>query len=170
MRQAYVETGEKPMQAKLLAAVLALVAFPALAQSNDTARYQLISVSGGFVRLDMVTGVMTFCRDEVDSFRCAAIPVKSEKTDANPDAGIDPGNGKDASRSDRDQPDGMTEQDRRDDGNTAGRDADRQDERQRPGFKNDSSEQDFDRALSMMERAMKSFMAMSKENRKDCEL
>jgi hypothetical protein len=137
------------MQAKLLAAILALAAFPALAQSNDTARYQLISVSGGFVRLDMVSGVMTFCRDEVDSFRCSPISTDPSKADAEPEAGAVPRKDQDEAKRDRDR-DGMMKEQR--------------------GFREDNSIEDFDRALSMMEKAMRSFMAMTRENPRNCEL
>lgn len=135
------------MKSTLLAAVLALTAVPALAQSNDTARYQLISVSGGFVRLDMVTGIMTFCRDEVDSFRCSPISADSAKTEMRPEAGADPK--EDQAERDRGRKDML------------------QGER---GFREDQSSEDFDRALSMMEKAMRSFMAMTRENPRDCSL
>lgn len=124
------------MQVKILAALLALTAVPAMAEEASTARYQLISVSGGFVRLDMVTGIMTFCRDEVDTFRCAPIPTDTAKSEKLPGAGDVT---KDESRLDRVKPD-------------------------------DNIDQDFDRALSMMDRAMRHFMKMSKENQKDCAL
>ena len=133
------------MQAKLLAAFFVLAAFPAFAQSNDTARYQLISVSGGFVRLDMVTGVMTFCRDEVDSFRCGPIAADADKRAMRPDAGRQEA-----------QPEAGIEP--------------RQGDRREPGFKEDKSSEDFDHALSMMDKAMRHFMAMSRENQKDCNL
>lgn len=124
------------MQAKLLAVIFVLVAFPALAQGNEPARYQLISVSGGFVRLDTVTGVMTFCRDEVDSFRCAPISTDPARAGAQPDAHATPKDG-----AEREQ-----------------------------GKKDDSSAEDFDRALSMMEKAMRSFMAITRENPRECAL
>jgi hypothetical protein len=38
------------------------------------------------------------------------------------------------------------------------------------GFREDNSTEDFDRALSMMEKAMRSFMAMTRENPRDCSL
>jgi hypothetical protein len=133
------------MQAKLLAALLVLTAFPAFAESNETPRYQLISVSGGFVRLDMVTGVMTFCRDEVDSFRCGPIPADADKRAMRPDAG------KEEAR-----PEAGIEP--------------REGDRREPGFKEDKSSEDFDRALTMMDKAMRHFMAMSKEKPKDCDL
>ncbi len=132
------------MKATILAAVLALAAVPALAQSSDTARYQLISVSGGFVRLDMVTGVMTFCRDEVDSFRCSPISAEMQ-----PEAGAVPKQEQDEVKRDRGRDDMMKEQ---------------------RGFREDKSTEDFDRALSMMEKAMRSFMAMTRENPRDCSL
>jgi hypothetical protein len=136
------------MQAKFLAAVLVLAAFPAFAQSNDTARYQLISVSGGFVRLDMVTGVMTFCRDEVDSFRCGPIAADPAKADAEPEAGAVPK--QDEAKRDRGRDDMMKEE---------------------RGFReDDKSTEDFDRALSMMEKAMRSFMAITRENPRQCAL
>lgn len=137
------------MQAKLLAAVLVLAAFPAFAQSNDTARYQLISVSGGFVRLDMVTGVMTFCRDEVDNFRCAPISTAPAKADAEPEAGAVPKQDQDQAKRDHSRDDMMNGE---------------------RGFRDDKSTEDFDRALSMMEKAMRSFMAMTRENPRDCAL
>lgn len=124
------------MQAKLLAALFVLTAFPAFAQSNETARYQLISVSGGFVRLDMVTGVMTFCRDEVDSFRCSPIQADTARQEMRPGAGIEP----------------------------------RQSDGREPGFKEDKSGEDFDRALSMMDKAMRRFMAITQEKQRDCDL
>jgi hypothetical protein len=136
------------MKATLLAAILALTAVPAFAQSNDTARYQLISVSGGFVRLDLVSGVMTFCRDEVDSFRCSPIPTETAKTEIEPEAGTVPKQDQDARR-DRGRNDMLEEQ---------------------RGFREDKSGEDFDRALTMMEKAMRSFMAMSRENPRDCAL
>jgi hypothetical protein len=137
------------MQAKLLAAVLVLAAFPAFAQSSDTSRYQLISVSGGFVRLDMVSGIMTFCRDEVDSFRCAPISTDPAKADAEPEAGAVPREDRDEAKRDRGRDDMMKEE---------------------RGFREDNSTEDFDRALSMMEKAMRSFMAMTRENPRDCSL
>lgn len=124
------------MQAKLLAAFLAAAAFPALAQTSEPVRYQLISVSGGFVRLDAVTGTMTFCRDEVDSFRCTPIAADPARAEMQPNAGV---TSKDAAKGDRDR-------------------------------KEDSSVEDFDRALTMMEKAMKRFMAMTNENPRDCAL
>lgn len=133
------------MQAKLLAALFVLTAFPAFAQSNEAARYQLISVSGGFVRLDMVTGVMTFCRDEVDSFRCGPISADADKQAMRPDAGEE-----------KARPE-------------AGIEPQQGDHRQ-PGFKEDKSSEDFDHALTMMDKAMRHFMAMSRENQKDCNL
>jgi hypothetical protein len=137
------------MQAKLLAAVLVLAACPVFAQSNDTARYQLISVSGGFVRLDMVTGVMTFCRDEVDSFRCAPIPADAARDETQPEAGANPKADRDEAKRDRGRDDMMKEE---------------------RGFREDKSTEDFDRALSMMEKAMRSFMAMTRENPRNCDL
>lgn len=124
------------MQAKLLAAFLTAAAFPALAQTTEPVRYQLISVSGGFVRLDAVTGTMTFCRDEVDSFRCTPIPTDPAKAERQPNAGVMP---KDSAKGDKDS-------------------------------RQDSSEEDFDRALTMMEKAMKRFMAMTNEDPRDCAL
>ncbi len=124
------------MQAKLLAAVLAVAALPAHAQSPEPVRYQLISVSGGFVRLDAVSGAMTFCRDEADSVRCVPVPADAASAGIQPDAGATPNQ---MNRSDSGKRDG-------------------------------SSVEDFDRALSLMEKAMKSFMAMSRENPRDCSL
>ena len=138
------------MQAKLLAALLALTAVPAYAQTNEPVRYQLISVAGGFVRLDTVSGVMTFCRDEVDSFRCSPISTDVASTEKEPGAGAVPKHDEDAMSGDRD--------------------GDSSEMKREPGFKGDSSVEDFDRALTMMEKAMRSFMAMSKENPKDCAL
>jgi hypothetical protein len=166
------------MQAKLLAALFALTAMPAYAQSTEPVRYQLISVSGGFVRLDTVSGVMTFCHDEVDSFRCSPIsadsvkPDDSAKTKMAPAAGADPKDDENAMRGDSDRDDGMANQEREDDSRSAGREPDRQDDgmSRRRGFRNQSSDEDFDRAMSMMDRAMKHFMAMSKESQKDCAL
>jgi|EndMetStandDraft_4_1072995.scaffolds.fasta_scaffold669118_1 hypothetical protein len=120
------------MSVKILAALLALTALPAFAQEKEPARYQLISVSGGFVRLDAVTGEMTFCRDEVDSFRCSPISTDAAKMEVKPEAGA---------RLQRDT-----------------------------AKKDDSAIEDFDKALTMMERAMKSFMAMTQENPKECAL
>ncbi|MDB5522907.1 MAG: hypothetical protein JWM58_670 [Rhizobium sp.] len=128
------------MQAKLLAGFLALAAFPALAQTNEPVRYQLISVSGGFVRLDAVTGTMTFCRDEVDSFRCTPIAGDPAKVDMQPGAGA---TSKDAAK---DPVKGEIDR------------------------KEDSSLEDFDQALTIMEKAMKRFMAMSNESPRDCAL
>lgn len=154
------------MQVKLLTAFLALTAFPAFAQSDEPVRYQLISVSGGFVRLDTVSGVMTFCRDEVDSFRCSPISA-----DASADMRSDKGEVKrdqngvkrdqDGVTRDSEQKQGMIERDRQGDRDTARRDR---------GFREDSSSEDFDRALTMMEKAMRSFMAITRESPRECAL
>lgn len=128
------ETGGKPMQAKLLAVVLALVAVPAAAQPGEAARYQIVPVSGGFVRLDTASGAMTFCRDEVDKFRCEPLAAERDKAEA-----------------------GAPPQNQR-----AGRDGATKEE--------DNSAEDFDRALDMMEKAMRRFMAITEENPRDCAL
>jgi hypothetical protein len=171
-----IETGGIPMQAKLLAALLVLTAAPALAQSAEPARYQLISVSGGFVRLDMVSGVMTFCRDEVDSFRCSPISTENAKA-KQPEAGVQPNSALEPKRhserlgGDSGDQDDMTSGDRGRHRDRVGRDGDddtfRKSER---GFKDEDSIENFDRALSMMQRAMRGFMAMSKEHPRDCAL
>jgi hypothetical protein len=140
------------MQAKLIAAVLAVMAMPAYAQSPEPVRYQLISVSGGFVRLDTVSGVMTFCRDEVDDFHCSPVPADSATAGIQPETGAIPRKEDDSAGANR-----------ADDGS----DRDRSEMRDRRGFREDSSVENFDRALSMMEKAMRSFMAISKESSKE---
>ena len=119
------------MLARSLALLLALTALPAQAQTNEPARYQIISVSGGFIRLDAINGTMTFCRDEVDKFRCEPLVAGPDKAPAGAEAGATKKN------------------------DTA---------------KNNTDTEDFDKALGMMEKAMKSFMAMTKENTPECAL
>lgn len=123
------------MHATSLAILLALASVPALAATNEPVRYRITPVSGGFVRLDTASGAMTFCRDEVDKFRCEPLPVEADKAPA------------DAGASAR--------------GETSKNDATRN---------SDTSLQDFDKALSLMERAMKSFMSMTRDDTRQCAL
>jgi hypothetical protein len=120
------------MHATSLAILLTLASVPALAATNEPVRYRITPVSGGFVRLDTASGAMTFCRDEVDKFRCEPLPVEADKA---------------AAASAR--------------GETSKNDATRN---------SDTSLQDFDKALSLMERAMKSFMSMTREDTRQCAL
>ncbi|MBL0371848.1 hypothetical protein JJB09_07380 [Rhizobium sp. KVB221] len=116
------------MLPRFLPLAIALAVLPAMSFAAEPAasRYQIVPVSGGFVRLDTVSGALTFCRDEVDDFACRAV-------DAGGLAGSEPG--KQALQQDR-----------------------------------TSSAEDFDRALSAIERAMKSFMSIAGEKTKDCTL
>lgn len=121
------------MQAKPFALLLALIAAPAAAGASETGRYQIATVSGGFVRLDTMSGAMTFCRDEVDKFRCEPLAAAPLGAEAGANAG---GKRPDAKNTQRD----------------------------------DSSLEDFDNALGMMEKAMRAFMAMARENPRECAL
>jgi hypothetical protein len=163
------------MQAKrlaILSASVALVAtcaaLPAAAQSGEPGRYQLVSVAGGFVRLDTTSGAMTFCRDDVDTVHCGAIAADKAKA-MDPKAGVEPRAGQEENRDDRA---GIDRPERGENPDIAGRAGEDGGFaiRPEPGFKQRGSLEDFDHALSMMERAMKGFMAMSRENQRDCAL
>lgn len=55
----------------LLAALLTLTPFLALADDAPAGRYQLQPVEGGVVRLDTATGEMTLCKAEAGKLACA---------------------------------------------------------------------------------------------------
>ena len=84
------------MHAKILAVLIVFAGLPAMAAPNAPGRYQILSVSGGFVRLDTVTGATTLCRDEVDSFRCTPIPIADETAPGKAEAGATPGDDRSA--------------------------------------------------------------------------
>jgi hypothetical protein len=113
----------------LLPVAMALASIPATAgaETTSTARFQIVAVSDGVVRLDTQTGAMTHCRDAGEGLNCTAIVTDEPKAAlAKPD--VKPSEGK------------------------------------------NTSLQDFDQALGMMERAMKSFMSITKETDKSCSL
>jgi hypothetical protein len=59
------------------AAMLACLAAPALAQvtpDTEKGRYTLSPMSGGFVRLDTRTGVVSHCADKGSGWACYALP------------------------------------------------------------------------------------------------
>jgi hypothetical protein len=77
----------------MMAAVLTCAAAPAMAQAApdtmpqaapDTAngRYTLAPMSGGFVRLDTRTGVVSQCADKGNGWACYALPDEREAFDA----------------------------------------------------------------------------------------
>jgi hypothetical protein len=60
-----------------IAATLACFAVPALAQATpdtEKGRYTLAPMSGGFVRLDTRTGVVSHCADKGNGWACYALP------------------------------------------------------------------------------------------------
>lgn len=113
----------------LLPVAMVLASIPAIAgaETTSTARFQIVAVSDGIVRLDTQTGAMTHCRDAGEGLNCTSIIVDEPKAAlAKPDARSSEGR--------------------------------------------NNSLQDFDQALGMMERAMKSFMSMTRETDKGCSL
>jgi hypothetical protein len=124
---------EKTMRLTILSMLLTLVAVPAIAGSDEPGRYQILSVSGGFVRLDTATGATTFCRDEVDSFRCAPVPIAVDKAPAE-----------------------------------AGATGDRTRDSRSPD--DAAANDDLDKALTFMEKAMRGLMAMTEEKTPECAL
>lgn len=124
------------MRLTVLSSLLVLIAAPAMAGPDDPGRYQILSVSGGFVRLDTVSGATTFCRDEVDSFRCSAIPIAAENQPSKAEAGA-------------------TRSTAPDDQATTG---------------DSKSSDDLDKALTFMERTMRSLMAITQEKTPECAL
>jgi len=56
-----------------LAALLLMPASFASAADPAAGRYQIVTVTGGFVRLDTQTGAMTYCLDGATEPRCAAL-------------------------------------------------------------------------------------------------
>jgi hypothetical protein len=162
------------MQANLATAVLTTLGLsislvpPAAAQAAEAGRYQLVPVSGGFVRLDTASGAMTLCRDDADTLHCNPVDAEQAST-IDPQREAEPRAGQESNRDDRagmarPERDARADKDSRagEDGGFA--------IRPEPGFKQQGSLEDFDHALSMMERAMKGFMAMSRENQRDCAL
>jgi hypothetical protein len=67
----------RPLRISATAAMLACLAAPALAQATPDAengRYTLTPMSGGFVRLDTRTGVVSHCGDKGNGWACYALP------------------------------------------------------------------------------------------------
>lgn len=56
----------------LLAGLITLAPFAALADDAPAGRYQLQPVEGGVVRLDTATGALTLCKSEAGGLACAA--------------------------------------------------------------------------------------------------
>ena len=133
----------KPL--RRLIAALAVPAFVALAAGSASAegekevpaRYQILAVKDGFVRLDTQTGTMVHCQSEIGNFNCAAI-----ETEEKPDYAI------------RARPDGndTSELETR-----IGRLEARIKQLEERSVKY-PSEEDLDRTFSMMERFMRRFM------------
>jgi hypothetical protein len=110
----------------LLPVAVALATVAAGANAQPAQRYEIVAVSDGIVRLDIVTGAMTHCRDAADGFACTAIA--GAQGEAVP---------------------GRLETPPADSGDTL---------------------QDFDQALGMMEKAMKSFMDITGQADRSCSL
>lgn len=72
------------LRAVTMAAVLTALAAPAMAQAAPDAengRYTLAPMSGGFVRLDTRTGVVSQCADKGNGWACYALPDEREAFD-----------------------------------------------------------------------------------------
>ena len=72
------------LRAVTMAAVLTALAAPAMAQGAPDAengRYTLAPMSGGFVRLDTRTGVVSQCADKGNGWACYALPDEREAFD-----------------------------------------------------------------------------------------
>lgn len=112
-----------------LPVAMALAGVPVTAgtEAAPTARFQIVAVSDGIVRLDTQTGAMTHCRDLGDGLSCEAIATDE------PNAALA-------------RPE------------------------MRPSEGKNTSLQDFDQALGIMERAMKGFMSMTRDADKSCSL
>lgn len=132
------------MLARFIALVGILSASPGLAQPGQTPRYQVVALGDGFVRLDTVTGAMAVCRGDVGRLRCEALAVEAAR---------DADNHKDRASAGA-VPDVEPK------GDSAAK--------AEPG--DDRSMEDFDKALTMMEKAMRRFMALTRENPGECEL
>lgn len=66
-----------------ITAVLCCLAVPTLGQASEAgkARYTLMPMSGGFVRLDTLTGVVSHCEDKGSGWACYALPEEHAALD-----------------------------------------------------------------------------------------
>jgi hypothetical protein len=67
----------RPFRIVMTAAMLAGLAAPAMAQAmpdTEQGRYTLAPMSGGFVRLDTRTGVVSHCTDKGNGWACYILP------------------------------------------------------------------------------------------------
>lgn len=64
-------------------AMLCCLAVPALGQTTEAGkgRYTLMPMSGGFVRLDTLTGVVSHCEDKGSGWACYALPEEHAALD-----------------------------------------------------------------------------------------
>lgn len=61
--------------------LLFCLAVPVLAQESEKGRFTLVPMSGGFVRLDTRTGVVSHCDDKGSGWACYALPEEHAALD-----------------------------------------------------------------------------------------
>jgi hypothetical protein len=118
--------------------VMAQAATPGMAEPAAIGRYQLLAVDGGFVRLDTVTGDMEYCGNGETAPDCKPLGVKPAAANAVEMAAEIANLKARVERLERISA-------------------------QKTSPSNYMDEQDFNRALSMMEKAMRRFMGIAKE-------
>jgi hypothetical protein len=64
-----------------ITAMLFCLAVPVLAQEPEKGRYTLVPMSGGFVRLDTRTGVVSHCENKGSGWACYALPEEHAALD-----------------------------------------------------------------------------------------
>lgn len=68
------------MRMIIMTSLAAVFAAPSLAADNPPGRYSLLSVDGGFVRLDTTTGDMVSCTNLGGTFSCSPLAVTRTET------------------------------------------------------------------------------------------
>ncbi|GEC16560.1 hypothetical protein [Nitrobacter winogradskyi] len=73
----------KLLRISAITAMLFSLAAPTLGQASEAgkARYTLMPMSGGFVRLDTLTGVVSHCEDKGSGWACYALPEEQAALD-----------------------------------------------------------------------------------------
>ena len=64
-----------------ITAMLFCLVVPALAQEAEKGRYTLVPMSGGFVRLDTHTGVVSHCENKGSGWACYVLPEEHAALD-----------------------------------------------------------------------------------------
>jgi hypothetical protein len=64
-----------------ITAMLFCLVVPALAQEAEKGRYTLVPMSGGFVRLDTLTGVVSHCENKGSGWACYVLPEEHAALD-----------------------------------------------------------------------------------------